>query len=309
MSFRTILFLMSAVFMLAGPAMAGENPANEAADLFTRGDVLLKQGDFDGAFQAYASAAKVDPENTAYAEKAKRVRRIQLLRKYVKSQEVSEKWEKIVLSLHAFYLQNGILAEALAMDRTAHEKLNSTLSASLLAETLLEMNKNGEAVAVLEGLAPEKANLQTRLYLGIALARVGRLDEARQVAQNLEFPDDAIFGLQYDYARLQAALGNREGAYNHLALCFEKTLPSQLAMVKGFARGCADFKPLLADAGFKKAMKTASKVSESECSSGSSCSTCPNRSGCSSDKESGSSDGNDEGSCETEKSGGGEEKK
>ena len=281
MSFRNMLPLLAIVSLCAGPAFAEGLTVKEAADLFAKGETLLKQGDLDGAYQAYVSAARANPENAAYAEKAKLVRRVQLLRKYVEENEVSPKWEKMVLSLHAFFLQNGVHGEALAVDRMAHGKMNSALSASLLAETLLEMDRNAEALEVLKSLEPGKLDLQNHLYLGISLARLGKADEARDVAAHIALPETANLGQYYDLARLNTLLGDHAEACVLLTRCFEMTPPSQLDTVKGFAKQCADFKPLLALADFQTAMKTASKIEESSCSSGASCATCPNRSGCS----------------------------
>ena len=40
------------------------------------------------------------------------------------------------LSLHSFYLANGIMNEALVLDQKVHKTLNSLASATMLTETL-----------------------------------------------------------------------------------------------------------------------------------------------------------------------------
>lgn len=282
------IFLVSFLLLPMSAVLAEEKASSEAADLFVKGGALLQGGDIEGAMNAYMAAAKAEPGNKEYADKAMLIRRVVAIRRYVASSEVSPKWEKMVLSLHSFYLRNRIHEEALALDRITHEKLKSALSASLLVETLLEMGRDAEALAVLKSLDKKSLDLQNRLYLGIALARLDRVDEAHDLRKRLRVPENSGAGILYDVARFDSLLGRRTEAVETLRLCFEKTPPSNLALVKGFVKECADFKPLLASPEFAKVLKTQSKIKESDCSGGTSCGTCPKKSGCStSTKESG----------------------
>jgi tetratricopeptide (TPR) repeat protein len=250
------------------------------ADPFAKGDALLREGDFKGAFDAYAEASKADPGNPAYAEKAMLVRRIAMLRGIVERGEVNEQWEKTVLALHSFYITHEVHGEALALGRRVHKELNNAMSASLLSETLLEVGRNQEALALLQELEVQKLNMQNAIYRSIALSRLGRPDEAGRIIEDRPLPEAPGAGLLFDYARIHALLGNGEKALGLLKGCLEKTPPSQLDMVKGFAKRSTDFKTLKDTPPWEAVMKTASKVSESSCSSGSSCATCPSRSGC-----------------------------
>ena len=287
MLFRKSLVILIVLGLCAVPLLAQTPVKAGGADLFAKGNALLKQGDLDGAYQAFASAAKADPRNKAYAAKARIVRRVKALRKFVDQNEPSPKWEKMVLSLHAFYLQNAVYREALSLDRMAHAKMKNALSTSLLAETLLETGRNKEALDVVNGLGEKDLDLQNRIYKGIALARLGRMDEARAVAAKIDLPADADMGVCYDLARLEALAGAHPKACRLLVRCFEHAPPSKLDMVKGFVRTCPDFKSLTGTEGFRTAMATASKVKVSKCSEGAGCATCPNRSGCSSKGDSG----------------------
>ena len=187
----------------------------------------------------------------------------------------------MVLSLHAFYLSNGILEEALALDEKAHEKMKSALSASLLAETLLEMNKNEAAFELLGNLDEKQLDVQNNIYLGISLARLGKMDKAKKVATACPSSCcEAEVLVLYDAARLKALLGEEEEASRMLTRCFEVIPPSQLPTIKGFAKACPDFDSLKSSGRFAAVMKTASKIQESGCSGGEGCGSCPKSGGC-----------------------------
>lgn len=295
MTLRKIVFTLALACLVSLPLLAGEDVSAKAPELFEQGNVLLVKGDMQAALDAYKAAAKADPQNAEYAAQAKLVNRVIQLRTMVETKDVSAAWHKWALSLHSFYLRNKIYTEALSLNKFVHAKVDTGDSAAMLAETLLEMNLNADALKLLKELQPEKVNLQTNIYLSIALARLGKIDHARKVASELKVAEDAGPGLLYDVARIHALLGERNETCQTLTLCFERTPPTQLAAVKGFVKECVDFKVLASQPGFAAAMKTQSKIQESGCSGGSSCATCPNRAGCSSGA--GSDDAKKEGGC------------
>jgi thioredoxin-like negative regulator of GroEL len=266
-------------FLVAAPAFA-EEINGEAAARFAEGEQLLEKGDLDGALKAYMAAAKADPENKAYIQQAMVLKRVKALRGYVDTNDPSPKWEKMVLSLHVFYLTHNMSGEALALDRMAFGKQDSALNASLLAETLLDLKKNEEAYTLLTDLDKEKLDEQNRLYLGITYARLERIDEARKLRDGLNITRQAKPGLLYDCARLNTLVGDHARALDQLKLMFEKTPPSQLDKNKNFVQACSDFTALKRVEGFSAVMSTLSKVAESSCSGGTSCGSCPNRSSC-----------------------------
>jgi hypothetical protein len=163
-----------------------------------------------------------------------------------------------------------------------HAKLHTASSALLVAETQLAMNKPAEAAAVLGGLAADKHDSTTRSIHGLALARQGQVDEAKQVAQSVQLAGDAGPGAIYAAARCQAAIGNADRASQLLVRCFESSPPSRLEGFKQHAKTSPEFAALASNAGFVAALQTQSKVSESQCSGGSSCASCPMRGKCSS---------------------------
>jgi hypothetical protein len=142
---------MLALLLLAVPALA-EEAAPDATKHFADGQTLLTAGDLPKALEAFVAAAKADPENKEYARQALVVRRVLALRATVAKSEPSETWEKMVISLHSFYLRNGLRDHALTLDREAHAKATSATTAALVAETLLEMDREAEAADLLRAL-------------------------------------------------------------------------------------------------------------------------------------------------------------
>ncbi len=271
---------------MASPALAGS--AERAAESYKQGDVLLAQGDFDGAVKAFAAAVKADRDNEDYRQQYALVRQIVKLRKRIGKERNPEKWEKSARALRAFYYEHRIYSEALSLDREFHTRLDNAESAAMLAETELNLGMNDEAAELLAGLDSQQATPRSHALLGIALARQGKLDDARGVAEKCQLPDDAGPGVYFDVARLRALLGDASDALAMLTRCCESTLPSRLEALKYRAKECKDFRALAAGPEFAKVLETPSKIKESGCSSGSSCGKCPSRTSCGKGKSSSS---------------------
>ncbi|MFH1999431.1 MAG: hypothetical protein ABIK28_07105 [Planctomycetota bacterium] len=285
MALRKLMIISAlTVFLFPAFVMAGDDTL-DAKQRFAQGEALLKKGEIQSAFEAFAAASKADPRNEEYTRQAMLIRRVLTLRKSLDGMEFSPSWEKTMLSLHAFYMTHNIYGQALVLDKLAHEKMDNAMSASLLAETLLALGKNGEALELLENLDTEKLNQQNRLYLGITLARLNRLEEAGKIRDEYLTSESTDIGFLFDMARMNTLLGDAKNAYRLLTICFENTPPSQLAQIKTFVIECRDFNPLMDSAGFAAVMETASKVVESGCSGGASCGSCPSRNQCSSQSE------------------------
>jgi thioredoxin-like negative regulator of GroEL len=275
--------LVVAGVVLAPQAGSAGSP-EVAAESFTRGKALLAQGEFEGALKAFAEAAKADRDNTSYRDQYALLRQVTKMRSRIAKEQNAEKWQETAKALRSYYYQNEIYAEALSLDRTLHSKVGNGESAARLAETLLALNMNAEADELLGGLDSKLVTPQARAFHGIALARMGKLDESRSVAEGSSIPDKASPQLLYSLARMRALLGDTSDALSLLTRCFESTPPSQLDTRKTKAKECTDLKALAATPDFGQVLKTQSKVKESSCSGGTSCGKCPSRTACSKSK-------------------------
>ncbi|HVP13869.1 MAG TPA: hypothetical protein VMV94_22030 [Phycisphaerae bacterium] len=256
-------------------------PTDDAARSFTEGKALLAKGDFDGALKLYAAAAKADPKNEEYRQQHALLRRAIKMRQEIQDEKDAAKLESTALALRAFYYEHDLYSQALDLDKSVHVKRGTSEAAARMAETQLQLDMNADAAALLSGLSDSQATPQTRLLLGIALARLGRHEDARALARKSPKPDDLGPGLLFDLARLHALIGDRDKATAVLIRCFESTPPSRLETFKAYAKQCKDLGTLAASAAeFDHLMRTQSKVKESACSSGTDCGKCPSKASC-----------------------------
>ena len=278
---RTVIMslLVGCVVSVAVPALA--EPAEEAAEAFATGEALLAKADFNGALQAFRTAAKTDPENREYAQQYAMLRQVIRMRRDCRKERDAERWLKMAGALRTFYHDHHLCAEALPLDQERHRRHRSAESAVLLAETQLASGMHSEAVELLSGLTKEQTSPRTRVLHGLALARQGQIDEAKMLAEEAgRATDEAEPHYFYDLARLQALVGDSKGAFQALIRSFELTPPSQLDAFKVEVQGCKDFNALVSTADFAEALETPSKVKESECSKGPGCGDCPRRAKC-----------------------------
>lgn len=258
--------------------MAG--PAENAAQRYAEGERRLAASDFAGALQAYEAAAAADKANVDYQQQFAILRQVVQLRDVVAREKKAEKRDTMARALRSFYYEHRLYAEALPLDQAQHDRVRTAESASLLAETLLEMGRNADAEATLTAFAGPGAPLATRLLAAIAQARQGRLDRAREIAGTIVLPETAANGQLYHAARLQALLGQPDAAATLLTRAFQATAPGALAAARARAAGCTDFAAVASSPAFTAALETASKVSESKCSTMPSCGGCPQAKTC-----------------------------
>jgi len=264
-------------FVLPATALAA-NPAES----YERGKSRLSDGDLRGALKEYADAARAAPENDSYLREFLLVRNAVLLKQNLTQASDQKQWLLMAQGLRAFYAANGLLEQALQLDRQIHTRKGSIFSAMQLAETQLALDMNSDAENVLTALGTERSTTASQALLAIALMRQGKLGKARDVAEATASPGDKGAGTLYDLARMHAALGNTNESVTLLARSFEGTPPSRLDLFKKHARKCPEFAVMADSAGFQKALETESKVPESKCSGGSSCASCPMSGQCSS---------------------------
>jgi hypothetical protein len=279
MRFPIVALLATLAFaVLTGRTEAAE----QGADLFRAGETQLASGDLPGALQQFAGAVRADPANQRYMQQYAMLRQVLMMRASLPKETVPAQWEYKARALHTFFVNHGLYADALEVGRQLHSKLNNGSSALLLAETQLAMNQPADAAEVLAALPTAKHTVATKALHGLAAARQGKPDEAKRIAQTIQLTSAEGPGAVYAVARLQAAIDDGEQACQLLVRCFESAAPSRLAGFKQHAQTSPEFSGLAGDARFVAALRTASKVSESACSGGTSCASCPMRSKCAS---------------------------
>lgn len=264
MSGRSWIAALLVLGLLAGPALAAdEKEAPETTPAVQKAESLYKAGQIAEARDAFAALSKADPENEELKSHVERAEQILELQSFLDTEDVSPGWERGVVILHAFFHRQEMPEIALAHDRKMHVKADSATTASLVAETLLVLDRNQEAASFVAGLREGQKNDQNRIYGGIALARLGKQDEVRKDIELYGMPKTKDPGVLYDLARLRTLLGDREDALTTLTAAFESCPARALDGLKGLAKSNADFATLRerhAEA-FGKVLETASKAS------------------------------------------------
>jgi tetratricopeptide (TPR) repeat protein len=250
-------------------------------DTFIAGNTLLAKGDLSQALGEYAKAVRADPANDQYMQQFMLVRRAIAMEKSLRAESNTKKWAQTAQALRSFYIEQDLYPQALVIDQKIHDRLETPTSATQLAETQLALKMNAEAAEVLSALAPKESTLANRSLLGIALARQGKLDEARKLADAVVPADVTCVKTLFRAARVNAAVDNHDDSLALLTRCFESELPSRLNALKAKAKESLEFAKLASSEQFYKVLQTESKVTESKCSAGSKCATCPSRGGCS----------------------------
>jgi len=273
---RSLLVLTLVALAVLGSGLAQAAPGAGAAH-YEQGAAQLKQGQIDAAAGSFLAAAKAEPKNQVYVQQALVLRRVQGLRKFVATNDLSKRWETSARSLHLFYVQSGIPSLAVELDTIAHQRMQNTTSAAWLAESYLETGQNVEATNLLATYSEKSPHLAA--YHAIALARLGRMDDAQRIAQRAVPTNEAEPGYLFDLARLSAVLGRSPQALSFLQTSFEKTPAAALPFSKARAKASPDLATLAAQPAFAEVLATESKVKQT-CSGGSSCASCPNRGGC-----------------------------
>ncbi len=302
MKFRKSMLVSAAAVVGFVVSAAWAGPDEDAAKAFEEGKALLAKADFDGALKAYATAAKADTEKKQdYRQQYAMLRQVVQMRESVDKEQNPQKWQAMARALRSFYHQNRIYSEALALDQKLHDKLKTADTATMLAETQLAMGKNADAAKVLGDLGEKDATDESRILLGIALARQKKIDEAKAAIAKCKLGAESAGGLYYDMACVMSLVGNSSEAISMLTKAFETTPPSRLDTIKAHAKADPDLKDVAGTAEFEKALKTASKVKESKCSGGSSCGACPSKGSCGSAKGGTTCTKDEKGACPDKK--------
>jgi len=254
--------------------------ATPAADSFEQGKSLLAQGDLEGALAQYAAAARADQRNAEYMQQYALLRQAIELRRQFAVETDPTRLDYQARALQAFYRQNSMKRESLELAQQAHQRLKTSESAVVLAEAALSQDKFDLAVSTLTALGSDQCPAIGMALKGVALARQGKAADARQVLASLQLASDADPATIYTVARLKAAIGDAAGAADDLTKAMAAVAPSRQDSLREHAKTSPEFAAMASSPAFAAALATPSKVSESRCSGGSNCSTCPMRGKC-----------------------------
>lgn len=278
--YRSLIVCLLAGWIVVGAGPAFGGPVEDAARTYAEGETLLAKGDFAGAAEAFKTAARTDADTQEYRQQYAMLRRIVRMREQIETESDLANWLGMAKALRTYYHAHKVYSEALPLDRKIHERRPDANSAAMLAETQLALDMYSETAETLSSLSKKDTTPHTRVLHGLALARQGRIDEAKTMAGKAKVKKDAGPRVLYQLACLRALIDDSKGALHALTRSFEVTPPSRLEIARADAKACKDFAALADTTGFAEALQTQSTIKESTCSGGPTCGDCPKRASC-----------------------------
>ncbi len=250
-----------------------------SVELAAYAEAALQRADFIQALALYQEASKLNPDHAEYRQRCLILKNVIQIRSRLEQEQDTQKWVYMAVSLRTFYMQNKIYAEALKISQQIYDKSPTPSAMFMLGEAQLSCAQYTQAKEFLSQAKEDSPMLQ--VLLGVASAKAKDNAKANAIAENLRKVSD-ISNPQFFYhaAVLEVLLGNSELALNFLGQALEKTLPSRLPAMQKAILEHPDLQSIQNIPRFTQVLQTQSKVAESGCSAGSSCGSCPRRSGC-----------------------------
>ena len=160
--------------------------ADSAEQTFAHGEKLLAKADFDGALKAFAQAAKADRSNSEYLQHYALVNQIVVCENGWRREQDAAQWENIARGLHAFYIGRGCTPKRCPWTSKSTSGSTPPIPRRCWPRRnwcSIAMPKRPTVLAALERRNTRPAPGRCT---GLALARQGKTDEAREIAQTIE---------------------------------------------------------------------------------------------------------------------------
>lgn len=260
MKLKPFLFAALLLFALAG--FAHEPLKSAAAD-------AMKKGEFEKALTLFAEEIKASPEDARLKKLFSGLKAHLRHEKAFAQESDPATLAKLGKQVRAFYYQQGLFDRAEAVDRKLYETTPSTENAVSYGVTLLNLNKNKEAVDLFAKTDLKDAKSGSVLCAALAFARVG--DKAKAAELCARVPVDKMNANELKlYARIAALNGDGTAAADAARRILEQAQPKQHDSLKKQYFTEDDFKKVADLDVFRKALETKSKAEDD-------CTGCPNR--------------------------------
>jgi hypothetical protein len=281
--------LLSVVFIASQIAIAEQNAPAPTNDQITQLEakiekLIVNDHNYTAALNEYVAAAKANPQEVYYRQQYAVLQRVVKMQNLIKTEINLEKWKSYAKAMRGYYYNKGFYSEVLALDLQAANKFNTGEFAANAVETMLLNGKTADAVKFIEEKKPEDKIVRYETLSLAAQALNGKAKESADALQALKIDPKTDSKSYFDAARIYNAAGDKEKTLSSLQLLLENTLPSEIEAERLMIKRTADFASLNGSEDYTKVLATQSKVEQSGCTGGSSCSTCKNRSKCSSSK-------------------------
>jgi len=260
--------LLLAMFA-SGCLWAGANAADSAGTAAAKEEIA--KGNYQKATELFAEAVRQNPADAnakgAYTYMKGIISKIDSFA----HEENPERKQALGQVLRNFYFSVGNVNKALEVDQAIYAVAPTSDNAVKLGSTLVYLQKNQEAEAILAKVTP--ATTSVDLLSAIIAARKGDLAKNRELVAKVPFKDLKRTGEQLLYARAVAAAGDKAAAIETVKTILTNTETKKLATVRSFIAKNADFAKLVNDNDFKQVLEA--KYAVKGCDGD--CSKCPKR--------------------------------
>lgn len=274
-----------AVTQAAEVSSGGSNDPNILALEQKIKQYIEKDGNYQAAITAYAQAARANATVPYYRDQFALLRSVSKMQAALAKEPLAEKWKAYAEAVRVYHYNKGFYQAALAVDDAAYTKFKDPASAVHKIETLLMIGQDAQAqplVASLSQASGDAVPARWQTLSQVVLAHTGQADKALASMANLKIDPKVNSAGLFDVARVYKAAAKTDEALSCLRMFLEHTVPTEMATSRNMITLCADFQDLQNQDAFKAVLATQSKVAQSGCTGGSSCSSCALKDKCSS---------------------------
>ena len=261
---KLLFYLLSSSFLCIGAYAAD-------ATGVTAAKVEVSKGNYDKALELFAEAARQNPADANARTAYTYLKNILSKQESFSHEDNAERKQALGTALRSFYYAVGNVRKAQEIDQAVYAAAPTADNAIKLSSTLLTLEQNQEAEAVLTKVSP--ATVSTDLLSAIVAARKGDLARNRELAGKIALKDLTKPADQLLYARAVAAAGDKVAAGDAIKYIFTNTEPKKLVSLKAFISQNVDFKKVAGSDELKLALETKSALKD--CAGD--CAKCPKR--------------------------------
>ncbi len=240
---------------------------------------ITEENKYDKALEIYAEAARRNRSEPYYRQQYSILRRVIRMKNAMDSESDNKKWQDYYSAVHGYYMMQGYFTKALELAQQASEKLDTDVVKLDLMKLLIISGNDIQAEQIAGSNAGSLSNdIRFQSLQSLLLARSGQSAQAIEAAENLTSSTEP--SVMVNIACIYMAVGQKDMALNGIAAAIENTAPTQVPQIRLLIKNMPEFKDMLEDEAFIKAVATESKVFQSGCTGGSSCGSCSLREKC-----------------------------
>lgn len=290
---RRVMFValtMSTMLAVARAAQTSSDIPNDPNALALEQKVkqyIEKDANYQGALTAYAQAARANPAVQYYRDQFALLRGVSKMQAALASETLPEKWKTYAEAVRVYLYAKGYYQAALAVDQAARAKFSDPYVNVATIETLLLVGQDSQVQPLAQSLSQVTGVAippRWQTLRPVVMAHTGQADQALAAVAGVKVDPAMDPASLFDLARIYKAAAKKDDALSYLRLFLEHTPPTEMATSRNMITLCADFRDLQDQDAFKTVLATQSKVTQSGCTGGASCSSCALKGKCSASK-------------------------